>query len=153
MKNYKFKIKKIITNTVELQAENYKEALTYLLEVLEMWDKEIFENSEDKKIDYDIILEKIKSKNDIKSLKEIKKTLEKIEENTEEIIENNTIKKIKKMTKITKNIQKFYAKNVEIALNWIMTLCPNKQHKCIYTFVKYGDTPIPDRMRMKGEKN
>lgn len=93
MKNYKFKIRKIITNTVELQAENYKEALTYLLEVLEMWDKEIFENSEDKKIDYDIILEKIKSKNDMKSLKEIKKTLEKIEENTEEIIENNTIKK------------------------------------------------------------
>ena len=99
MKNYKFKIKKIITNNVELQAENYKEALTYLLEVLEMWDKEIFENSEDKKIDYDIILEKIKSKNDMKSLKEIKKTLEKIEENTEEIIENNTIKKNKKNDK------------------------------------------------------
>lgn len=99
MKNYKFKIRKIITNTVELQAENYKEALTYLLEVLEMWDKEIFENSEDKKIDYDIILEKIKSKNDMKSLKEIKKTLEKIEENTEEIIENNTIKKNKKNDK------------------------------------------------------
>ena len=99
MKNYKFKIRKIITNTVELQAENYKEALTYLLEVLEMWDKEIFENSEDKKIDYDIILEKIKSKNDMKSLKEIKKTLEKIEENTEEIIENNNIKKKKKNDK------------------------------------------------------
>ena len=99
MKNYKFKIKKIITNNVELQAENYKEALTYLLEVLEMWDKEIFESSEDKRIDYDIILEKIKSKNDMKSLKEIKKTLEKIEENTEEIIENHTIKKNRKHDK------------------------------------------------------
>lgn len=33
-----------------------------------------------------------------------------------------------------------------------MTLCPNKQHKCIYTFVKYGDTPIPDKMKRKGEK-
>lgn len=140
MKNYKFKLRKIITNTVELQAENYKEALTYLLEVLEMWDKEIFENSEDKKIDYDIILDKIKSKNDMKSLKEIKKTLEKIEENTEEIIENNAIKK---MAEIIQNIQKFYAKNVEIASNWIMNLCPNKQHKCIYTFVKYGEYPNP----------
>lgn len=97
MKNYKFKVKKIITNTVELQAENYKEALTYLLEVLEMWDREIFENSDDKKVDYDIILDRIRSKNDAKNLKEIRKILKKIEENTEEIIENNTNNNTKKI--------------------------------------------------------
>lgn len=34
-----------------------------------------------------------------------------------------------------------------------MILCPNKQHKCAYTFVKYGDTPIPVKIRMKGVKN
>lgn len=84
MKNYKFRLKKIITNTVELKAENYKEALAELIEFLEIGDKEIFEKSKDKTVDYDIILEKIKSKNDIKSLKNIKEILETIRENDEE---------------------------------------------------------------------
>lgn len=87
MKNYKFRLKKIITNTVELKAENYKEALAELIEFLEIGDKEIFEKSKDKIVDYDIILEKIKSKNDIKSLKNIKEILETIRENDAEYTE------------------------------------------------------------------
>ena len=55
MKTYRFTVKKIITNTIELKANNYKEALTKLLEFLELGDREIFEKSKDKKIDYDII--------------------------------------------------------------------------------------------------
>lgn len=90
MKNYKFRVKKIITNTVELKANNYKEALTHLLELLEMGDKEIFEKSVDKKIDYDIILEKIKSKNDMENLKAIKEILEKIEDNEDDFIKKYT---------------------------------------------------------------
>ena len=87
MKTYRFTVKKIITNTIELKANNYKEALTKLLEFLELGDREIFEKSKDKKIDYDIILEKIRSKNDMKKLKNIKEILTKIEQNDNEFRE------------------------------------------------------------------
>ena len=79
MKTYRFTVKKIITNTIELKAYNYKEALTKLLE--------IFEKSADKKIDYDIILEKIRSKNDMKSVRNVKESLAKIEQNDDEFRE------------------------------------------------------------------
>ena len=84
MKTYRFTVKKIITNTIELKANNYKEALTKLLEFLELGDREIFEKTKDKKIDYDIILEKIRSKNDMKNLENIKEILTKIEQNDDE---------------------------------------------------------------------
>ena len=87
MKNYRFTVKKIITNTIELKASNYKEALTKLLEFLEIGDKEIFEKSKDRKIDYDIILEKIRNKNDMKNVKNIKEILAKIEQNDNEFKE------------------------------------------------------------------
>ena len=87
MKTYRFTVKKIITNTIELKAYNYKEALTKLLEFLEIGDKEIFEKSADKKIDYDIILEKIRSKNDMKSVRNVKESLAKIEQNDDEFRE------------------------------------------------------------------
>lgn len=88
MKKYKFKVKKIITNTVEFDAKNYKEAFSKLMEYLSIGDKEIFENSEDREVSYDVILEKNINKNDIKTLKMIKEILEKIEENDEELEEN-----------------------------------------------------------------
>lgn len=84
MEKYEFKVRKIITNTVELKAENYKEALIELLNLFAVADKEIFEKSEDKMIDYDIFLEEIKSKSDMKYLKNAKDFLKKLQENMDD---------------------------------------------------------------------
>lgn len=80
MENYEFKVKKIITNTVEVKAENYNQALVKVLDLLLFKDKEIFEEAEEKDIDFDVILEKIKCENDLKSIQNIKEILKKIEE-------------------------------------------------------------------------
>lgn len=88
MKKYKFKVKKIISNTIEFDAKDYKEAFSKLMEYLSIGDKEIFEDSEDREVNYDIILEKNHNENDIKILKMIKEILEKIEEIDEELEEN-----------------------------------------------------------------
>lgn len=88
MKKYKFKVKKIITNTIEFDAKDYKEAFSKLMEYLAIGDKEIFENSEDREVSYDVILEKNNNQNDMKLLKMIKEILEKIDEIDEEFEEN-----------------------------------------------------------------
>lgn len=88
MKKYKFKVKKIITNTIEFDAKDYKEAFLKLMEYLAIGDKEIFEKSEDREVSYDVILEKNNNQNDMKLLKMFKEILEKIEEIDEELEEN-----------------------------------------------------------------
>lgn len=100
MNDYRFKLKKIVTNTVEVKAENYREALVKLLEFMEVADKEIFENSEEKNIDYDIILEKTKSQNDIKSIAKVKEILEKIKDDEEKCTEEFICNKCKECLKL-----------------------------------------------------
>lgn len=84
MEKYEFKVRKIVTNTVELKAENYKEALIELLELFATADKEIFQMSKDKVVHYDIILREIKDKNDMKYLKNVKDFLQKLEQNMDD---------------------------------------------------------------------
>lgn len=80
MEKYKFKVRKMIANTVEVKANNYNTAFKKVLELMLFENKETFENAESSVMNYDIILEKINCENDIKSIESIKQMLKKLEE-------------------------------------------------------------------------
>ena len=84
MKNYKFKVKKVIENTIQLDAENYREGLADLLQFLLKYDKMVFEKSPDKDVSYDIILDQKIDKQDLKDMTNIREILHKIEVNDTE---------------------------------------------------------------------
>ena len=80
MEKYEFKLRKIITNTVEVEADNYNQALVEMFNLLLFGDKKIFEESEEKNINFDIILEKINCENDIKSIQKVKEILHNLQQ-------------------------------------------------------------------------
>ena len=84
MKNYKFKVKKVIENTIQLDAENYREGLADLLQFLLKYDKMVFEKSPDKDVSYDIILDQKIDKQDLKDMTNIREILHRIEVNDTE---------------------------------------------------------------------
>ena len=57
MKNYKFKVKKVIESTVKVEAKNYREGLIDLLKFLLEYDKIVFDESDDNDVNYDIELD------------------------------------------------------------------------------------------------
>ena len=92
MKNYKFKVKQIITKDVEIMAENKKEAYQFLAELMNYEDG-IFEEFEEDELDYDIIPEeyfdrKDEKNTDIISENFMKKLAENIIETLISYIEN-----------------------------------------------------------------
>lgn len=62
MKNFKFTIKKVLENQVEVKAENRQEALENIIELLNEKEKYLFENLDKNKQIYEIKLEKILNK-------------------------------------------------------------------------------------------
>lgn len=96
MEKYKFKIRKMITNTVEVRANNYNAAFKKVLKLMSFRNKEIFENAEGSVMNYDVILEKINCENDIKSIESIKQMLQKLEEKEEGFGEKFSMKVDKK---------------------------------------------------------
>lgn len=85
MEKYKFEIRKMSTNTVEVKAENCKDAVLEAIYLLITKDREIFEKSKDRVINYDIILEEFKRKDDMKYLKNVKEILQKIDDSNGKI--------------------------------------------------------------------
>lgn len=99
MEKYQFKVRKVITNKVEVKAEGYHEALVKLFDILLFKDKELFEKSEEKNVDFDIFLEKINGKDDIKSIQNMKEILKNLE-SKEDNFSNNIGKKNNNFSKI-----------------------------------------------------
>ena len=85
MEKYKFEVRKMSTNTVEVKAENCQDAMLEVIYLLITKDREIFEKSKDRVINYDIILEEFKRKDDMKYLKNVKEILQKINDSNEKI--------------------------------------------------------------------
>lgn len=79
MEKYEFKVRKIVTNTVKVKANNYNEALVKMFSLSLFGDKKIFEESEQKNVNFDIILEKINNENDVKSIQKVKEILQRLE--------------------------------------------------------------------------
>ena len=90
MKKFKFTIKKVLENQVEVKAENRQEALENIIELLNEKGKCLFENSDKNKQIYEIKLDKILNNFEEK----IEKNKREAEQELEKII-NKIIEQIK----------------------------------------------------------
>ena len=63
MNNYKFKVRKISENTIEIKEQNHRKAVLQLMQLLAFADDEIFTKSEDVNISYEVLLKEIKNLN------------------------------------------------------------------------------------------
>ena len=100
MKNFKFEVEKSIKNTIEIEAENYQEALINLFEILVVEDEELFGNYEENEVNYDIFLDNVTSKKELEMITKIQEILQKLTENDEDFFEENDENLKEKNTKI-----------------------------------------------------
>ena len=63
MNNYKFKVKKISENTIEIKENNHKKAVLKLMQLLAFADDEIFKKSKDINVKYEVLLKEIENMN------------------------------------------------------------------------------------------
>lgn len=63
MNNYKFKVKKISENTIEIKENNHKKAVLKLMQLLAFADDEIFKKSKDINVNYEVLLKEIENMN------------------------------------------------------------------------------------------
>lgn len=81
MKQYKFRVKKVLENAIEIKGENHKKVIYELIKLLAFADKEIFENSENAEVEFNISLEEIENltnKRKIRTSKNVNALLDKI---------------------------------------------------------------------------
>ena len=90
MKNYKFKIKKIVEDEIEIEAKNKTEALRSIIKLLGISEQLVLKNMDKNKQNYEIKLEKVTEiKEEIiqesnqYSDEEIKKIMEELDEDIE----------------------------------------------------------------------
>lgn len=76
MKVYRFKIKKVMNNTIQIEDESYKKAVKHIVQILAGNEDMLFENAPEKENFYDLKLVEISEKFD----EEEEENLEEIEE-------------------------------------------------------------------------
>ena len=93
MNKYKFKVKKILENTIETNAKNYNEAIAEVTNLMLLNETDIFEKLNENDTEYEILLVETEDKNNdlLEKNKKFNLFLEKenIKEIEENIAENN----------------------------------------------------------------